>query len=94
MTITITDLEFAYLCEIARSPYLDGYDRDDVVGCPVWSWCPNDRLMIGRRAAGVASSLVKKGLAHVDDYGDDDSTIAMTAAGWDAMVAERDRRTV
>lgn len=88
----LTKLEAAYLKAIAENDFRVDWGREAVITTPIWAWCPSDQLGLGKRASGVAASLSKKGLVDcwtIDGDGPE-HLIAMTAAGWDAMVAHEE----
>jgi len=78
----LTALETAALSAIVNSEYRDGCGDLTV---PVWTFSVVDALvqyhgLTEQGAGGVISSLVKKGLADVDEF-DTDSAVWLTAAG-------------
>jgi hypothetical protein len=91
---TLTILEHRYLHEIANSEYgdnnLDSDDPKDAMH-DVWSFSPATNGDFGDSAGGIASSLVKKGLAVVNEYdltdptGDMHYTIGLTEKGVKAL---------
>ena len=85
--MAITRKEYAMLLGIVNSEFQDG---GNPVGKFMWSWSvtnnAGDEIKSKRSAGGIVASLVKKGLALQDDD-DDDACIAITQAGYDALVA-------
>ncbi len=88
MGVTLTTKELAALKAIKDSHYRSAWDRDGVVDVPVWTWSANpwDGTAEATSFGGVMASLGKKGLAESYEEGED-STVLMTAAGWDALEA-------
>jgi len=79
----ITTKERELLVAIRDDQYHDGRHP---LGDPVWTWSVMESAGLGDGGGGVMASLVKKGLAIVDDSGrDDDHTVALTLAGFEAI---------
>lgn len=87
----LTDNEKKVLLAIAQSEYQNGTDDKDLVGHHVWSEFIADNAGINKRSvAGVFSSLSKKGLIETyNSYGQNEDTVALTAAGVQALNAIR-----
>lgn len=92
----MTKLERIYLIAIIESDFNwgSGYAGRDTIGNPVWAFDPAERFAAdagkpASSAGGVAASLQKKGLAFTStfDHPDDENTIHITEAGYDALIA-------
>ncbi len=89
MNLTANELD--YLKAIMTDDYNDQVlstdsAAEDIAGNPVWSWSPAQQF--GASAGGIASSLCKKGLAHAEGEGEE-QTIELTLAGANALKSNR-----
>lgn len=82
MNTQLTPNEKELLLAIVNSEYQDG---DTVIDYPVWSDCLQyDCISLKRKAiSGTMSSLVKKGLAEVNDH--NENTCWITSAGYELI---------
>jgi hypothetical protein len=78
----LTTKEIEALKGIVDSDFRDG---NHPVGRAVWTWSANP-FPSKRTFSGVVASLNSKGFTSSTDEGED-STIVMTAAGWEALKA-------